>query len=187
MLLNPRSRVPRPRTGSSPHVRGLRKKYTLSCVEVGIIPARAGLTAFCHQPVCRSGDHPRVCGAYGDSGTRYLDTSGSSPRVWGLQSFPTPAHCALRIIPARAWLTVDGIAGQLSASYHPRACGAYSRCPLPLLQLWDHPRACTAYVLDSLKAVLSSGSSPRVRGLPQYPDKNDNSLGIIPACAGLTG
>ena len=55
-------------------------------------------------------------GRLGDSGTRYLDTSGSSPRVWGLQSFPTPAHCALRIIPARAGLTVDGIAGQLPAS-----------------------------------------------------------------------
>ena len=71
--------------GSSPRVRGLRRRWCFRRPWAGIIPARAGFTCTVPSPTGTSRDHPRACGVYiiraGDESRR----PGSSPRVRGLQ------------------------------------------------------------------------------------------------------
>ena len=51
---------------------------------------------------------------------------------------------------------------------------------------WDHPRVCGEHISIAREKVVSSGSSPRVRGTQALVHLVDAHLGIIPACAGNT-
>ena len=51
----------------------------------------------------------------------------------------------------------------------------------------DHPRACGAHSCNTLYFIVSSGSSPRMRGSLRHNDEHARQSGIIPAHAGLTG
>ena len=50
--------------GSSPHVRGARDGIGIAVVAIGIIPACAGSTVRCPNPIRRPRDHPRMCGEH---------------------------------------------------------------------------------------------------------------------------
>ena len=70
------------------------------------------------------------------------------------------------IIPAHAGLTLTCSGGLCFIRDHPRACGAHTDTPFGFL--------------------LSAGSSPRMRGSPQFINGYFSHPGIIPAHAGLT-
>ena len=50
--------------GSSPRMRGSHPFARVLCIDDGIIPAHAGLTAVAELRQHRAGDHPRACGAH---------------------------------------------------------------------------------------------------------------------------
>ena len=153
-------------SGSSPRVRGKRRRMSALSGCPRIIPARAGQTPRARDPRCPGPDHPRACGANlaTDHGVRLAD--GSSPRVRGKLLFCSPEVKSARIIPARAGQTRSRRAG--------------SRCRP------DHPRACGANDAPSATKSRTCGSSPRVRGKQGMGRHVRAARRIIPARAGQT-
>ena len=193
--------------GSSPRVRGLRRRPPGPDGGGGIIPARAGFTRRIPKNQPKTADHPRACGVY-CSGVR-------------------PALRRRRIIPARAGFTGLGVFGVSEVGDHPRACGVYPRetvgppwphgssprvrglrpsavpatarpgiiparagftrgQPVVVSEETDHPRACGVYGLPKFGGGVLGGSSPRVRGLRVGQARPLAQARIIPARAGFT-
>ena len=69
---------------------------------------------------------------------------GSSPRVWGQDSFSSTYVFGARIIPTRVGTSTDS--GN------------------KVYTLWDHPHACGDKVIDIYRFTDKRGSSPRVWG-----------------------
>ena len=94
-------------TGSSPRMRGSRLVVVNPIVQVGIIPAHAGLTAIAKANRKLSRDHPRACGAHeAYKGAKCIGV-GSSPRMRGSRRrAETPTQDG-GIIPAHAGLTIS--------------------------------------------------------------------------------
>ena len=132
----------------------------------GIIPAHAGLTAYSISFAHCARDHSRVCGAHSASMAQRTTRSGSSPRMRGSPGRWWGHRTADGIIPAHAGLTHPFQADSRTVRDHPRACGAHFPSP--------HGKASV------------SGSSPRMRGSPQFINGYFSHPGIIPAHAGLT-
>ncbi len=91
---------------------------------------------------------------------------GSSPRLRGTPNGGRAQGVVGGIIPA--------LAGNTTRS------GSNRRLP------WDHPRACGEHNLPDGSMVWRAGSSPRLRGTPQWPVDAAAYAGIIPALAGNT-
>ena len=193
--------------GSSPRLRGTRKREVAAWRGVGIIPALAGNT----RRRCRTGhrawDHPRACGEHLASLDQQRFDRGSSPRLRGTQTLERVCASGRGIIPALAGNT-DGLtlAGIAVPGSSPRLRGTLLRsgpatppCGIipalagnTLAQSWpqalgsDHPRACGEHITVSHGDIMEAGSSPRLRGT-QVRDWPRNILrGIIPALAGNT-
>ena len=111
-------------------------------------------------------DHPRSCGANPNACTTGTSGVGSSPLVRGQRHLACVHDWALRIIPARAGPTTRAVGSLSTRTDHPRSCGAN----------------------DGVVEVahLFSGSSPLVRGQPDYIEHCGGWLRIIPARAGPT-
>ena len=154
------------RHGSSPRVRGKRRRLQRRRGPGRIIPARAGQTSARDMSRNAYADHPRACGANATTAINVSGAAGSSPRVRGKLEPVGAGHERFRIIPARA--------GQTSA-----AVGSGSRRS-------DHPRACGANVRVHTMLLVRSGSSPRVRGKLIRRGKHFARNRIIPARAGQT-
>ena len=80
--------------GSSPHVRGARRKSPCRCPCTGIIPACAGSTSLRLGRFQRQRDHPRMCGEHFRCLSQDSIGTGSSPHVRG-------AHFENSIIPRK--------------------------------------------------------------------------------------
>ena len=131
-------------TGSSPRVRGTVKYLNTGSEQDRFIPARAGnrLTFG-----CRTGStpvHPRACGEQYFGPYSIVTQDGSSPRVRGTDRPSRGDGRAYRFIPARAGNRARAAVWMRADSVHPRACGEQ--------------------VFAEDRALLTSGSSPRVRG-----------------------
>ena len=115
------------RSGSSPRMRGKRRRRQGRRPRIRIIPAHAGQTR--HSPeACRSEtDHPRACGANSVAGKLKSFVFGSSPRMRGKpRALAWQCHW-IRIIPAHAGQTVLLAFFIVVSADHPRACGANGR------------------------------------------------------------
>ena len=133
-----------PAEGSSPRMRGARKRLHLEGRLRGIIPAYAGSTL---SPLCggyRARDHPRVCGEHLTTQRRRVVYTGSSPRMRGAPRRPMRSDWGSGIIPAYAGSTEGCCRHGIGGEDHPRVCG-------------EHP---TSYTWGR----LPPGSSPRMRG-----------------------
>ena len=108
--------------------------------------------------------HPRVCGEQAKAPSSTTTSIGSSPRVRGTGSNPTPIIAALRFIPACAGNRGDRHSGQDPRAVHPRVCGEQVK----------HDEVPQYY----------SGSSPRVRGTVNLLRGEREPERFIPACAG---
>ena len=129
--------------GSSPRMRGARRRMIALRARSGIIPAYAGSTSRHTRKRARYRDHPRVCGEHLALRFAERNQTGSSPRMRGA---PLLHHVDRRhagIIPAYA--------GSTSGSSR-RSCAG-----------WDHPRVCGEHFATSTVTALRSGSSPRMR------------------------
>ena len=134
-------------TGSSPRVRGTRRKRFGARKLLGFIPACAGNTMAMHEQAWSATVHPRVCGEHGAIPADGVPPTGSSPRVRGT---PGPDYQGVdtdRFIPACAGNTPSHISASAISSVHPRVCG-------------EHGEAGSGE--DG-----GDGSSPRVRGTLQ--------------------
>ena len=153
-------------SGSSPRVRGKRRRATILPAGSRLIPACAGKTS--RQPLRRMPwrAHPRVCGEnYGSiPGTR--PDRGSSPRVRGKPGATPDSSARSRLIPACAGKTPTIF--QLGSEHraHPRVCGENRASIAWSASIW--------------------GSSPRVRGKHGEWMRAYMNVGLIPACAGKT-
>ena len=92
-------------SGSSPLARGLRELIPGTEAMAGIIPARAGFTAWSASPWVAPRDHPRSRGVYMCAPFRGRRPRGSSPLARGLLVGFVLARGRGRIIPARAGFT----------------------------------------------------------------------------------
>ena len=150
--------------GSSPRVRGTRRRSSGPSVRVRIIPACAG-NASIRIPVSPArSDHPRVCGERFSYQASAPLLDGSSPRVRGTRDSPRAVDRAIRIIPA--------CAGNATVMRNPSTATS------------DHPRVCGERLTRSTGGVTINGSSPRVRGTRCALNFAMSSIRIIPACAG---
>ena len=152
--------------GSSPPARGLRGPSPPACLDLGIIPARAGFTS---RRRCRPAgmrDHPRSRGVYLQTKMQTGRDAGSSPLARGLLVGALPLGRPFGIIPARA-----GFTGR--PAFLPR-------------RLWDHPRSRGVYAGEVTEEKFRDGSSPLARGLRAVDSPAPPRLRIIPARAGFT-
>ena len=152
--------------GSSPLARGLPERVRRRLYGAWIIPARAGFTPTTSWRSGAPWDHPRSRGVYSPSRRGRSSSDGSSPLARGLLVNPSKEEIERRIIPARAGFTTSPTCGGRSCGDHPRSRGVYSRS-----RPSEDGRA---------------GSSPLARGLHGGGDRQEETLGIIPARAGFT-
>ena len=164
---HPDESAPKPnQEGSSPLVRGALEHRELDDDDVGIIPARAGSTAWQSAMTKTFRDHPRSCGEHEPKVTQPLAPTGSSPLVRGARKSVLLYERGEGIIPARAGSTYSGSAPNVAMRDHPRSCGEHSMC--------------------SCLSMAGSGSSPLVRGALTNSRLVIVFIGIIPARAGST-
>ena len=152
--------------GSSPRMRGTQSYSVSKLNERGIIPAHAGNTCadFCCADAHR--DHPRACGEHTTALNVRVILQGSSPRMRGTRRTGASPKQHGGIIPAHAGNTGFDREIYRRGRDHPRACGEHSAVNSPPL--------------------VSSGSSPRMRGTHTAREKFGKFPGIIPAHAGNT-
>ena len=160
---------PRPtpcRNGSSPRMRGTRRRAPRRLARKRLIPAHAGNTQGHDGHPGGSAVHPRACGEHAGAHLRPLRRPGSSPRMRGTPRRTVHVEFSARFIPAHAGNTGGAPAALLSGPVHPRACGEHFRGP----------------------DVMSShgGSSPRMRGTHRGHDPDAGQPRFIPAHAGNT-
>ena len=130
--------------GSSPRMRGAPGKTIVMTAWLGIIPAYAGSTGFCHCKGNSRRDHPRVCGEHRELRINITCSLGSSPRMRGALRFILLSCMIGGIIPAYA-----------GSTHNPSRILVLSR---------DHPRVCGEHTIASHLPRLARGSSPRMRG-----------------------
>ena len=152
--------------GSSPHVRGARRRQQDHPGSQGIIPACAGSTSRPPDLHTVPRDHPRMCGEHPLVTSSASPSAGSSPHVRGARRRQQDHPGSQGIIPACAG----------STPMSPTGRGA----------MWDHPRMCGEHSRPMKSRSNCGGSSPHVRGARQSRSLINLSLGIIPACAGST-
>ena len=153
--------------GSSPRVRGKRRRRAPSTWTRRLIPARAGKTSTWCSSIARPRAHPRACGENSMPPGVSPPSSGSSPRVRGKRRMLDDFFHLPGLIPARAGKTYAPPIRPETSRAHPRACGENSSpSPLP---------------------VVFVGSSPRVRGKRSDSHRGRSRAGLIPARAGKTG
>ena len=153
--------------GSSPRVRGTPQPGHTHDFVPRFIPACAGNSRQKGESQSQGAVHPRVCGELGVRLAHPIRAHGSSPRVRGTPEREGPKEGRDRFIPACAgnssW-SCRWIAGR---PVHPRVCG----------ELGTAERGNAAV----------TGSSPRVRGTPNYEWAVKERRRFIPACAGNSG
>ena len=154
------------RRGSSPRVRGKRRRWIRGRGAPRLIPARAGKTLHPGGRLPGRAAHPRACGENGGRPGRVQKGRGSSPRVRGKRCHESQRKNRSRLIPARAGKT------------HVRRLLSGRR--------WAHPRACGENGNRSRGRSPGKGSSPRVRGKRAVRHSEHHGSGLIPARAGKT-
>ena len=109
--------------GSSPRVWGQVVVLCRKPLFLRIIPTRVGTRKSAASRRGRHEDHPHACGDKKKYGGYDLDTTGSSPRVWGqdILNFFDTGFC--RIIPTRVGTRKYIQISQDLTEDHPHACG----------------------------------------------------------------
>ena len=120
------SRLPslsRPRTGSSPRMRGKLSRPSISPTLTGLIPAHAGKTDSFQRRRASSAAHPRACGENETQPRTRGGRAGSSPRMRGKQDWISWVIRWSGLIPAHAGKTPGSLPCGGAGLAHPRACG----------------------------------------------------------------
>ena len=172
----------------------------------GITPACAGKSRPCVVHVCRTEDHPRVCGEKALSTFSSLKNSGSPPHVRGKvqtefcmivigkdhprvcgEKWPQNIHeyHRLGITPAYAGKSYRLLKVFVSKpGSPPRMRGKVLFCPLSCFQFKDHPRVCGEKISGTTLITTQQGSPPRMRGKAASGFLSALVCRITPAYAG---
>ena len=118
--------------GTSPRMRGKRKKLSLGLATLRNIPAYAGKTGVTEQLSRDSREHPRVCGENRGLLGQILYHGGTSPRMRGKPVPATNELTQLRNIPAYAGKTWWRRWKRTPETEHPRVCGENRVTLLPV-------------------------------------------------------
>ena len=156
-----------PPRGSSPRMRGTRRRSQRCAQRAGLIPTYAGNTvgAVAVQPPLRA--HPHVCGEHPRQSSHTAHHGGSSPRMRGTHPGILKVFWAVGLIPTYAGNTQSPITTGTNMRAHPHVCGEHvDKDPFHECAL---------------------GSSPRMRGTPWREDGQVHIEGLIPTYAGNTG
>ena len=114
------------RSGSSPRVRGTRRRYGSHEANCRFIPACAGNTTPSHIRRRLFPVHPRVCGEHIGLGSSPQTPSGSSPRVRGTHHIDGNKQNFSRFIPACAGNTLERtMRSPISPGSSPRVRGTH--------------------------------------------------------------
>ncbi len=143
------TRNPTTSPGSSPRVWGMQGGEGLVARNPRFIPTRVGNAPFRSRRTLPAPVHPHACGECCTGPPREPLRAGSSPRVWGMQNFPSWTSPRSRFIPTRVG----------NALPRPEQCG-----DSPV-----HPHACGECKASVLGVALGAGSSPRVWGMQSSP------------------
>ncbi len=152
--------------GSSPRVWGQVLTYTSVYVYCRIIPTRVGTSHIGNSKHIIRPDHPHACGDKTLSSKSLKDCWGSSPRVWGQDSFISIEMTSFRIIPTRVGTSLEALDAVPCVLDHPHACGDKSSL--------------------SFLAKEEQGSSPRVWGQANLDSLSADNIGIIPTRVGTS-
>ena len=152
--------------GSSPRVRGTRRRCGDALEDVRFIPAGAGNTRDIPARRLLGAVHPRGCGEHCIEHCGDPICAGSSPRVRGTLRGFRSRRAEARFIPAGAGNTCRRDARLSHSTVHPRGCGEH--CPA------------------SCGWLSGPGSSPRVRGTRGSGRGQGGQARFIPAGAGNT-
>ena len=112
--------------GSSPHVRGARRRQQDHPGSQGIIPACAGSTSRPPDLHTVPRDHPRMCGEHPLVTSSASPSAGSSPHVRGARRRQQDHPGSQGIIPACAGSTPMSPTGRGAMWDHPRMCGEHA-------------------------------------------------------------
>ena len=118
-------RVPFRQFGSSPRLRGTRRRVPGQLAIPRFIPAPAGNTAANAYGLMITPVHPRACGEHSSAVENIADRDGSSPRLRGTLVHYKKDQTIERFIPAPAGNTPAADTRQTDGSVHPRACGEH--------------------------------------------------------------
>ena len=110
-------------TGSSPLARGKQSRSGVSRSRLGLIPARAGKTAYLAGMRISVTAHPRSRGENYQRRRAGGDMAGSSPLARGKPLGPAAGVALLGLIPARAGKTAASRSWLSTYSAHPRSRG----------------------------------------------------------------
>ena len=154
------------RVGSSPLARGTHEWTSSSGRPGGLIPARAGNTAWLPTQTASTWAHPRSRGEHGWGGYDSGATPGSSPLARGTPPFCGVAKMRAGLIPARAGNTGTGVSDPAGNGAHPRSRGEH--------------------LVPSMPELERRGSSPLARGTQSGTLSALGAQGLIPARAGNT-
>ncbi len=193
--------------GSSPRVRGTRRKVFLPLLRWRFIPACAGNTARGCRKARKPPVHPRVCGEHAGQRRPVLQAQRFIPACAGNTTGPTPPASIPPVHPrvcgehgfqpVRDSLVcgssprVRGTpeADDLQAP-HRRFIPACAGNTATLARRWCwwpvHPRVCGEHGDRLVARQPRGGSSPRVRGTRGRPLVSLRESRFIPACAGNT-
>ena len=172
--------------GSSPRTRGALTWVPDTRAESRIIPTDAGNTRGPLPPRSWTPDHPRGCGEQITFRTVTRPVRGSSPRMRGALLLKQFVILIQRIIPADAGSTEHYLIVCISYRIIPADAGSTLWTSGSCWLIVDHPRGCGEHRLPSFCDMMSSGSSPRMRGAPVPSHGGLPGLRIIPADAGST-
>ena len=153
-------------TGSSPWVRGTQVVYIVLIQRIRFIPVGTGNTLRAHDTSGGRAVHPRGYGEHSSASAMKPAGPGSSPWVRGTRPGDIDIKGFPRFIPVGTGNTVPRRPRRTRATVHPRGYG-------------EHEAA-------AQKAWERAGSSPWVRGTPDFAVNGDARLRFIPVGTGNT-
>ncbi len=113
------------RSGSAPHMRGIRVRDEQRRLAARISPAHAGNTGAGVGSCLTSGDQPRTCGEYLTGYGFWVKRAGSAPHMRGIPAGHPDRDPPRRISPAHAGNTRSCPDARALDADQPRTCGEY--------------------------------------------------------------
>ena len=191
--------------GSSPRVRGTRPPAPARRDPRRFIPACAGNAYQRSRFSWLQAVHPRVCGERGGGASFQSIVPGSSPRVRGTRRARRASSCRCAVHPRVCGerLLAQAVAGWDHGSsprvrgtraharraagrgrFIPACAGNASTAAAATRRAPVHPRVCGERPVGDLLHVRRRGSSPRVRGTPQFPRSTPTPAAVHPRVCG---
>ena len=170
--------------GSPPRMRGKGRFLPGDALRVGITPAYARKSKYCHFPTSLDWDYPRVCGEKVGAGLFQEAVLGSSPRMRGKEENAQGWQAVSRITPAYAGKSSQRSSATRSARDHPRVCGEKSVTLILLMVRVGSPPRMRGKEMMEIRAVIEEGITPAYAGKSAGCEDPHPQCGITPACAG---